>query len=234
VKQTKEDDMTTESYNMPFKIKDCALITRMAGIDTAMTLRELQARISACSIECLFHHFCETVLRATFDDPEYRNDLAVWAAHQLRDKVLAERLAIINPYSLDSFEDLRLQVMDIIDERLAELDVIPSAPRGSEFHFMQAVTVVFDTGVELVEPEDLRKHLPNMSLGSIYYHFVEARRRTDEKCDDFTAWLMGFDNGIEPLAKALASIDFYFLTLSELKSTLIQTVDTVMREMTHA
>lgn len=225
--------MATENYNMPFQVKDCALITRMAGINTAMSLRELQERISICSIECLFHHFCETVLRATFDDPEYRNDLAVWAARQLRDKVLAERLAIINPYNLDSFEELRRQVMDIIDERLAELDVIPTAPRGEEFHFMQAVTVVFDTGIELVHPGDLQEKLPHMSLGSIYYHFVEARRRTEDKCDDFTAWLRGFDNGTEPLQNALAGIDFYFLTLSELKRTLIQTVDSAMRELPH-
>lgn len=226
--------MATENYNMPFQVKDCALITRMAGINTAVSLRELQERISICSIECLFHHFCETVLRATFDDPEYRNDFAVWAAHQLRDKILAERLAIINPYNLDSFEELRLQVMDIIDERLAELDVIPTAPRGVEFHFMQAVTVVFDTGIELVHPRDLQEKLPHMSLGSVYYHFVEARRRTEDKCDDFTAWLKGFDNGTEPLLEALAGIDFYFLTLSELKRTLIQTVDSAMRVPTDA
>jgi len=223
--------MTTERDSMPFEIKDCALITRMAGIGTAMNLREMQERVSVCPIECLFHHFCETVIRPTFDDPEFRNDFAVWAARQLRDRVLAERLAIINPYKLDSFEDVRLQVMDILEERMSEVAYIPWAPRGREFYFMQAVTVVFDTGLTLTKPRDLLNALPHMSLGSIYYHFVEARRRTEGKLDDFSQWMTEFGDDTKPVREIMAGFDFYYLTLSELKRTLIQTLGKVMRDI---
>ncbi len=219
-----------ETGNMPFQIKDCTLITRMAGVRNAMNLRELQERISQCSVECLFHHFCETVIRPTFDDPEYRNDFAVWAARQLRDRVLAERLAIINPYGMDSLEDLRMQVLDILEERLAEIYYIPWAPPGRDFHFMQAATVVFDTGIFLVSPEDLRTALPQMSLGSIYYHFVEARRRTDNGLDDFSVWISGFDRPYGKLLGALAGLDFYYLSLPELKQSLIEVAGGVASE----
>lgn len=221
--------MKTENQSMPFEVKDCALITRMAGIGTAMNLRELQDRIGICPVECLFHHFCETVIRPTFDDPEFRNDFAIWAARELRDKILAERLAIMNPYKLGSFEDLRLQLMDILDERLSEVAYIPWAQRGREFYFKQAVTVVFDTGLALVEPRDLLDALPHLSMGSVYYHFVEARRRTDGGLDDFSAWMKEFATETGPIREALAGVDFYFLTLSELKRTLIQTLGKVMR-----
>ncbi|MBN1213644.1 MAG: hypothetical protein JXA92_13815 [candidate division Zixibacteria bacterium] len=219
--------IVTEKKNMPFNIKDCTLITRMAGIDTAMNLRELRERLKICPIESLFHHFCETVIRPTFDDPEFRNDFAIWAAHNLRDRILAERLGILNPYALDNFEELRLQVLDIIDERLSQLVYFPWSPRGEEFQFMQAVTVVFETGIQLKNPEDLIRKLPQMSLSSIYYHFVEARRRTPHKTDDFTTWLMDYGNGVEPLLKSLRGIDFYFLTLPELKQKLINAVQLV-------
>ena len=219
--------IVTEKKNMPFNIKDCTLITRMAGIDTAMNLRELRERLKICPIESLFHHFCETVIRPTFDDPEFRNDFAIWAAHNLRDRILAERLGILNPYALDDFEQLRLQVLDIIDERLSQLVYFPWSPRGQEFQFMQAVTVVFETGIQLKSPEDLIRKLPQMSLSSIYYHFVEARRRTPDKTDDFTTWLMDYGNGIEPLLNSLQGIDFYFLTLAELKQKLINAVQQV-------
>ena len=219
--------IVTEKKNMPFNIKDCTLITRMAGIDTAMNLRELRERLKICPIESLFHHFCETVIRPTFDDPEFRNDFAIWAAHNLRDRILAERLGILNPYAMDDFEQLRLQVLDIIDERLSQLVYFPWSPRGQEFQFMQAVTVVFDTGIQLKSPEDLIRKLPQMSLSSIYYHFVEARRRTPEKTDDFTTWLLDYGNGVEPLLKSLQGIDFYFLTLPELKQKLINAVQQV-------
>lgn len=212
----------TEKTNMPFQVKDCTIITRMAGVETAVNLREMRERIAISPIECLFHHFCETLIRPTFDDPEFRNDLAVWSNRQLRDRVLAERLGIINPYSLDNFEQLRELVLEILDERLSELVYIPWVPRGNDFRFMMAVTVVFDSGITLVTPDDLVDQLPNFSHSSIYYHFIEARRRTPDKADDFSTWLVGFGSGTEHFLKALKGIDFCYLTLPELKQTLIE------------
>jgi hypothetical protein len=216
-----------DTINMPFQVKDCTLITRMAGLKNAMNLREMQERIDGAPVECLFHHFCETVIRASFDDPEYHNDLAVWAARQLRDRILAERLAIINPYKLSGLEELRRVVLDIIDERLSEVYYIPWAPPGQDFHFMQAVTVVFDTGLSMETPDELQNMLPQMSLGSVYYHFVEARRRTEDGTDDFSAWISSSENPDRRLLDTLAGLDFYFLSLAELKQSLIEVVKKV-------
>ena len=224
----------TEKTNMPFEVKDCTIITRMGGVPSAVNLRELHERIAVCPVECLFHHFCETLIRPTFDDPEFRNDFAVWSARQLRDKVLAERLGVINPYSLDNFEQLRELVLEIIDERLSELVYVPWVPRGDDFRFMRAVTVVFDCGIELKTPDDFVQQLPNFSHSSIYYHFVEARRRTDDKSDDFSAWLSGFGTGTEELIGALKGIDFYYLTLPELKTSLIKATQHMGAEVGHA
>ena len=220
--------------SMPFTIKDCALITRMAGVDTALNLRELRERLCHCPVECLFHHFCETVIRPTFDDPEFRNDFAVWAARDLRDRVLAERLGIINPYALANLEDLRQVAVEIIDDRLAELPYIPSVQLGDVFRFMQAVTVVFDTGLTLSAPQQLIEALPQMSLSSIYFHYVEARRRTPDRSDDFTAWLAEFGDEIIPLVRALRSIDFYHMSLPELKLQLVRSVARFQPELDRA
>lgn len=222
--------MTELIKYMPFTVKDCTLITRMAGIGTAMNLRELQERVSIAPIECLFHHFCETVLRPTFDDPEYHNDFAVWAARHLRDRVLAERLAILNPYKESDFEELRRQLIDIFEERLAEVPYIPWVPRGHDFQFMRAVTVVFSTGVELHSAEDFVKQLPQMSLSSIYYHFVEARRRRDDGRDDFSGWLADHNGSAQALIEALGNVDFYFFSLTELKRILIEAVSSIVPE----
>lgn len=222
-----------EITDMPFTIKDCALITRMAGIDSALNLRELRERLRQCPVECLFHHFCETVIRPTFDDPEFRNDLAVWAARDLRDRSLAERLGIINPYEVTDLEDVRNLVIEILDDRLAELPAIPSVQLGEDFRFMQAVTVVFDTGVQLEKPVDLVAALPQMSLSSIYFHYVEARRRTPNGLDDFSVWLSTFGRQTSDMIEALGSIDFYFMGLPELKEQLVTTMARFERELRH-
>lgn len=210
---------------MIFNVNDCSLITRMAGIREALNLRELEERITHCPDGCLFHHFCETVIRPTFDDPDYPNDFALWASRELGDRILAERLAVINPYKLSSLGELRQELLDVIQERLTEVEHIPWA-RDHGFEFMQAVTVVFNTGIVLETLDDFIDQLPNMSLGSVYYHFVEARRRTETKQDDFTNWMKDFGEEAEPLIKSLAEIDFYYLSLRELREILIEKVNT--------
>jgi len=92
---------------------------------------------------------------------------------------------------------------------------------------MQAATVVFDAGATLESPYELLNVLPRMSYSSVYYHFVEARRRTEEKVDDFTAWCYGVGDECKDLIEVFKGIDFYYMTLPELKKTLIEAVKTL-------
>jgi len=206
----------------PFEIKDCALLSRMSGLPSAVNLRELRDRIASCSADVLYHHFCETPLSPSFDYPDYRNDFAVWIKHKLDDDILAERLGIIDPYSFPSMEELRLVVLDIIDDRLSELTVIPWARPGHAFYFVEASTVVFDTGERVLHPKDLGAAIRAMTTGSIYYHFLEARRRPPQYVDDFSAWLGGFGKEWAPKMRALKQIDFTFYTLAELREELVK------------
>lgn len=204
-----------------FEVKDCVLLSLMSGMPPACNLRELRDRLAACCQDVLYHHFCETTLVASFDYPDYRNDFAVWASKRLGDKVLAERLGILDPYSFSSLEDLRAEVLDIIDERLGESTLVPWARPGHEFYLMKATTVVFDTGERIHRPEDLIPAIRRMTSGSVYFHFLEARRRSPTGADDFSVWLPDFAPKWQPLVEALRRLDFYFSTLSQLKQQLI-------------
>lgn len=204
-----------------FIVKDCTIITRMAGIASAMTLRELRERLRTCSIECIYHHFCEILIRSSFDDPEYRNDFAVWASRYLRDRILAERLGILDPYKFNDLEDLRQKMIEIMDQRLSELPYIPFAKKGEDFYFMQATTLIFQTGIEIKEPEELIKSIAKMTNSTIYYHFIDSRRRNPFEKDDFSIWLIKFGEKYKPLLKAWEQIDFYFYSLPELKKALV-------------
>ncbi|HKL48459.1 MAG TPA: DUF5752 family protein, partial [Desulfuromonadales bacterium] len=144
----------------------------------------------------------------------------------LGDRVLAERLGILNPYSLTDMENLREQVVDLIDDRLAEDRRCTWMLARDEFRFLQAATVVFDTGLTLEVLDDLVEALPQMSDSTLYYHFVEARRRPPVGHDDFSCWLRGLPGETAWLEEALASIDFYFLNLRELKRELVAVVQT--------
>jgi len=211
----------------PFEVMDCALLVRMSGLPPAINLRELRERIAVCSENVLFHHFCEPLLRPAFDNPDYRNDFAVWGKLYLSDRVLAERLGILDPFSMGSFEELRAVVLDILDERLSEVIAIPSAAPGDEFFFLEATTVVLDTGERIASPRELRPAIGRMTNGSIYYHFLEARRRTPDRSDDFTAWLREEEKRNAKYIRALESIDFYFHSLRDLKRELVSALSGV-------
>ncbi len=205
-----------------FVVRDCALLTRMSGIREAANLRELRDRVAACGENVLYHHFWETLLRPSFDYPDYHNDFAVWVKLYLDDRVLAERLGILDPYSIGSMEDLRGTMLDILDERLSELPLNPAVTKGNEFFFLEATTVIFDTGDIIEEPVQLPSKIGIMANGSIFYHFIDARRRTPDRLDDFSEWLMQFGEVGAGYARALSSVDFSFLTLAEMRKVLAE------------
>jgi hypothetical protein len=203
----------------PFFIKDAALIALATG-ERARNLRELARLLRDIDPNSLYYHFWGGLLRPRFDNPEYHNDFAIWIAHSLRDKALAERLSVIDPVTIGTIEALRERLLDLIEERLDETEFPLWARRDDQFEFIRFQVVIFETPVAVVDPADFVRVLPEVSLGSIFYHFVEARRRNQNDIDDFRNWLAAFGDGYAELGTAISSIPPYFSSLSRLRSEL--------------
>jgi Family of unknown function (DUF5752) len=202
-----------------FAIKDCALATIATG-QRAQTLRELRDILRDIHPGCIYHHFWGTLLRPQFSDREYDNDFATWCHHSLHDNRAAERLAVIDPADYADVEELRQELIDIIDECLDESELMLIARADQQFYFTRSVIVVFDTYRRLTQPAELVRILPELSVGSIFYHFIDARRRQPIAVDDFRAWLLGLSPEYRPLCDSLAEIDPYFESLFVLRDRL--------------
>ncbi|MCU0574389.1 MAG: DUF5752 family protein [Syntrophobacteraceae bacterium] len=200
----------------PFAVKDCALIAMGTG-ERAQNLRELRDRILTAHPGCIYHHFWGGLLKPRFDEPEFQNDFAAWSYHGLREARLAERLALIDPCEFSEIEDLRRELVEVIEERLAESEFVPWARADQQFYFTRSQIVVLDTDLRPHEPSALQALIPRLSVGSVFYHFIDARRRTSSSRDDFSEWLLGLDQVCLPLVDALGEIDPYFSTLTELR-----------------
>lgn len=203
----------------PFAVMDCALASLAVG-RRAQSLRELKAQIQEVHPDSLYHHFWGTLLRPRFSDREYNNDFASWARHCLHDNRLAERLAMIDPTDYLDLEALRGELVDVIDERLYESETVPSARVDQMFYFLRSIVVVFDTHVRIEHPRELGAAVADMSTGSVFYHFIDARRRTAHGVDDFRAWLEGWGADCQDLRMTLAGIDPYFDSLPALRRRL--------------
>jgi hypothetical protein len=211
--------MAERPQTKSFVLKDCALLSIATG-RKAQNLRELRDHLSAVETSSVYYHFWGRLLRPRFDDPEYNNDFAAWVAHGVRELELAERLAVIDPASFGDLEELRSEVVNVIDEHLDRSEFPPGARRRDQFYFRRSQTIVFDTGRRLSHPRELAAAMPTLSLGSIYYHVVDARRRPPQRVDDFRSWLSGFDDAHTHLIHSLESVDPYFISLAGLRTAL--------------
>jgi len=206
---------------MTFVIKDCALIPISTGM-RASNLSEFKFALNAAPPECIYHHFWGALLQSRFDDPEYKNDFAVWVYRDLRDEVLAELLAIIDPVDYSDLESLRSEIIELVEQRIEQKEWLAWIPATRPFFFLRSQIVVFDTGKRAETVEELATLLPELSPGSVYYHVVDARRRFPVGLDDFSAWLEGLGPEYEPLRESLMEIDPYFGSLTDLRSHLCE------------
>ncbi len=207
---------------LDFAIKDCALAIMATG-RRAQTLRELRDVLRDVHPGSIYHHFWGTLLRPEIVNREYNNDFATWCYFNLHDAPAAERLAVIDPADYSDMEQLRHELLDVIDERLDETELMLFTRADQQFHFSRSVIVVFDTHTALSDPRELVDAIPRMSVGSIFYHFVDARRREPIWKDDFQAWLMGFGSEYAELIESIAMVDPYFESLFVIRDRLSQT-----------
>jgi hypothetical protein len=208
----------------PLAIKDCVLAAISTG-RRAYTVRELAVHAAEVEESSLHYHFWGGRLLPRFDDPEFQNDFASWARHAAHDYVLAERLGIIDPTQFADMDELRRELVDVIEGRAAETDWPIQVPLGLHFTFIRAQIVVFDTQLRIADPRALRARIRSLSLGSVFYHFIEARRRAPAGMDDFRAWLEQFGAATEGLRGAIGGIDPYFCTLTQLRERLAAAVE---------
>ena len=91
---------------------------------------------------------------------------------------------------------MRQELIEVIEQSLDSIETVTRAKPDMQSHFVRAQMVVFDTDGKIEEPEELVEAVPKMSVGSIFYHFIDARRRSPETMDDFRTWVRMHKLGI--------------------------------------
>ncbi len=214
---------SSEHGSTPFAIGDCALMTIATGV-RAQNLREFREGLLKVPESSLHHHFWGRLLSPRFDEPEYSNDFASWAYRGLGEKALAERLSAVDFIEFEDTEAIRQRLVDVVEHTLDAKEHVPWARPDTAFHFLHGKLVVFQTGTQIPDPSELASALAHMGTGSIYYHFIDARRRTPDHCDDFCRWLDACGPEYEELKTKLQGLDPFFSSLKEIRRMLIETV----------
>lgn len=206
-----------------FYFKNCSL-TAIATGERASSLTELRDRLAVVDEGCLYYHFWGFRMNSQFVHHQHHNDFSSWAFHRLHDNILAEKLAIIDPTDF-SLETLRQELIETIERRLDEYEIVLWTTRENRFHFIRATIIVFDSNFIVSEPKELPQVVSQLTAGSIFYHFIDSRARTADHIDDFSAWLKNFGDKYHDLIEKIQAIDPYFLTLTQLKTELLSVLN---------
>jgi hypothetical protein len=189
--------------------------------------RELLERLEEIPAGSVFYHTHGYFLRHRPVTTAYGNDFAAWLATQVRDQVLAERLAVVNPFECGSLEDLREELVSIISDHVMHLSSVPRVEFGDPFFFQQSHIVEVELGTPAASLAEFRKGLAEVDSSAIYYHMVEARARLGRRSGDFAEWTRS-SLGLPELAERIERIDTYMTSLERVRARVLSLVDAAL------
>ena len=205
----------------PFEFTACLELREMLG-RSAWDERELLTAIEDVPQESIFYHTHSSFLRSRYLAAPYPNDFATWAAIQVRDRVLGERLAAVDPFDYTELEALRAELITFIDDHLSDLQAVPRIVYGEPFHFMRSTIIEVPSGVTVRTLAEFREGLRRVDLSAIYYHFFEPRGRRDPAAP--AEWLED-ELGEDQLAAQVRRLNPYTRSLDGLRDRLLALCD---------
>ena len=187
----------------------------------ARNLLELLEHVRSVPGASIFYHTHYLYLTQHFVKPKFYNEFAAWASHALQERRLGERLAAIDLLSVSSIRELRESIAAEIERYLHETPgSLRDCPPGDEFHFCEAKSFIFPTGLVAHDVSEFFSLLPSISNASLHFHFFEARLRLERPTNDFTFWLSHI--GEDRLARAIDRLNPYVVSLEELKTQIFK------------
>ncbi len=211
----------------PFEIKDCSILSISMG-KHVINVKELFSQLLSVDADSIYYHFWGKSLRTSFSTPEFNNDFAQWVNDQIHDKALAEKLSILEPQNFTSIDDLRQEMLDIIQVSLENNPILMYMNAQEPFYFLKHGMVIFSTYKFIHHPREFSDIIPNLSYGSLYFHFIDARRRTPNHRDDFSNWIALFE-GFDNLVDMIINIDPFYMSLSKLNEKMLKIFTTFFK-----
>ena len=207
----------------PFVFIGCVELRQALG-RLALDERELMDRMEEVPAGSIFYHTHGYFLRHRPLTTAYGNDFARWVAVEVRDRALAERLAVVDPFEFSDLEGLREELVTIIHDHVRRLSMAPRAELGGAFHFQQSHIVEVELGAAASSLAEFREGLASVDASAIYFHMVEARARLGRRSGDFAEWLRT-SLEMSALAERVARIDTYMTSLERVRARVLSLVD---------
>jgi len=206
---------------------ECSEIREILG-EAAEDERRLVELLESVPLDSIYFHTHSYFLRHSYVERVYPNDFAQWVAMEVRDHVLAERLAVVDPFDFRALEAFRGELISIIDDHLSKMPIVPRVIFGQPFYFNTSRILQIPTGRQVRTLQEFRLALSDVEVSAIYFHVFEARHRLKQEESDFSTWVeQGL--GLPELAERLRGINPYVGSLERLRSALLTVCDEFLK-----
>jgi len=197
----------------------------------AWTGPQLARRLDEVPLDAIHHHTHGPLLRHRFAVGAYPSDFATWVDVQVRDRVLAERLAMVDPIDYPNLTALRQALVSVVHAHVRRVPAAARLTAAEPFDFIRSQVVEIASGVEARTLGELRDALLEADPSALYFHLVEARLRLGQGRNDFARWA---EEGLgrPALAAAFQVVNPHAGGLEQARARLVAVCDAALAEDT--
>jgi hypothetical protein len=211
-------DLYSSGKGIPFVFQG-AYYPKMYSKLKASNLVQLAGAIEKADKYSIFYHIFHPIFTSHLVAEDLPNDFAVWIDQSLGLRELAEKIADIPGAEPRDAEDVRKELIEIINS-------YKSVREGLRpFVFVSCYPIVYDTGKRASTLAEFLDTIATIDPRAVVWHFVSKRILGMSKKNDFSAWLEE-NFGLTDVASKLSIIDPQTYTDEErLRDDIIQTLE---------
>ncbi len=185
----------------------------------ANNLAQLADGISKADKFSIFYHIFHPIFSSHLVAEDLPNDFAVWIDQSLGLRELAEKVADIPGGEPRSAEDVRRELLSIINSYKTVREGL------REFVFVSCYPITYDTGKKASTLAEFLDTLATVDARSVVWHFVSKRILGMSSRNDFSSWIEE-NFGLKDVASKLSSIDPQTYTDEEkLRQDIVSTLE---------
>ena len=209
----------------PLRFVSCMELREVLA-KNAIDERRLLELIEEVPGDSIYYHTHSYYLRHPYTQGLFPNDFATWVALYAQDRLLGERLGVLDPFEFEDIEQLRGEIVSIISDHLNRLTSIPRSLTDEPFEFVRSHIIESDLGLEVRTLQEFRDTLAKVEVGAIYNHVCEARMKKGRLPGDFACWLAA-DEGLAlpELAGQVVKVGRLGLSLEGIREHIVRLCD---------
>uniref|UniRef100_A0A7C4NS59 Uncharacterized protein n=1 Tax=Thermodesulfobacterium geofontis TaxID=1295609 RepID=A0A7C4NS59_9BACT len=204
--------------NNPFIFKSELWIPKYTGIKV-YSINEFIKALKEIDKFSIFYHMYINIFNYHNLPTFYTNSISYWFFKNGY-LLLAEKLSIIDPLDYFDLEELRIALINILEENY---DKNWNRKEKYPFYFITAEREIIECERVAHNLDEFIEGIKKSSINSLFYHLITSRIENKTIINDYSAWL--YSIGESKKAEKINKLDPYTMTLYEIKEEIIKILE---------